>query len=65
MLPLIQCSCHAPCLLAAGIFIAYVGMRDIPVLVPAPFPNLTKLASGLNIGSGERTLLMLDPFPCL
>ncbi|KAK9805952.1 hypothetical protein WJX73_008142 [Symbiochloris irregularis] len=42
-----------------GVFIAFVGMRNIPVLVPAPFPNLTKLASALNIGSdgyGNATL---------
>lgn len=38
----------------AGIFIAFVGMRNIPVLVPTTFPNMTKLASALNIGAGEQ-----------
>jgi hypothetical protein len=39
-----------------GIFIAFVGLRGMPIIVPAPYPNLTRLASDLNIGIGESVL---------
>ena len=52
-----RCCLRSLYLCGAGLFIAFVGLRDMPVLVPAPFPNMTKLASGLNIGSGKQCFL--------